>query len=137
MSWWDICAGVTYVLVRYLSGVTYVRMWYMSRWYLCLGLTCIRVTHIMSCEFLWSVAKQVECQLARKMLVNLREKEVAHNTQDKCHVARDRKLWSKGLMTYFDISWYKAIKINILQCRCWRSWVQLKGIFKYYISILL
>ena len=26
-------------------------------------------------EYLWSVAKQVECQLARKMLVNLHEKK--------------------------------------------------------------
>ena len=38
-------------------------------------------------KYLWSVAKQVDFQLARKMPVNLLEKEVTHNTKDKCHVA--------------------------------------------------
>ena len=38
-------------------------------------------------EYYWTMAKQVDCQLVRKMPVNLCEEEVTYNMQDKCHVA--------------------------------------------------
>ena len=77
------------------------------------------------------------CQLAWKMPLNLREKEVTHNTKDKCHVTWNRKQWSRELISHQNICRYKAIETNILLWGCWSYRVHLRGVIKYYISKFL
>ena len=57
------------------------------------------------CEILWSVAKQVDSQLAWKIPPNFRQKEVTHKMPDKCYVAWGRK----------KISWPSQISLDRTQ----------------------
>ena len=83
-------------------------------------INCWFVKMSPGCEYLRSMAKQVDCQLVWKMLINFGKKEVTHNMQDKCHVGWDRKWWSK------DPSIYLSIQCN----KCWSCWVHLRRAFK-------